>query len=74
MSDKTKRHTLDFQQYEIDILREALKLAKRKEQSERCKWEWQDGSRMYYYTPNRQVKRIEFILRSIDRQLAQGDQ
>jgi hypothetical protein len=62
-----KGHTLGFQGYEVAILQDALYELKQKEYRS-CKWEKQETGQ-FYYTPNRKVKQIEFIARSITRQL-----
>jgi hypothetical protein len=64
---KLIKHNLSFQKYEIDLILAGLKELKYKEHSN-CKWEMQPSGN-YYYTPNRKVKQIEFIERSIGRQL-----
>lgn len=64
----TQKHLLEFQDYEIKLILEGLAL--RIEKAHRsCKWEWQESSKMYSYTPNREVNRLRFIERSIRRQL-----
>ena len=63
-----EKKALIFQPYEIEIILGALKLAKIDEWK-RCKWEKQEGSQNYWYTPNKQTKRIQFVERSIARQL-----
>ena len=62
------KHNLEFQGYEINLIRQSLELLKDKEYREHCKWELQSFG-FYYYTDNKKVKQINFVLNSINRQL-----
>ena len=68
-SDALVRRSLSFQPYEIELMQEALNDMRHAELS-KCRWEKQpDGQ--YYYTKNRRIRQIEFIERSIRRQLSE---
>lgn len=68
-SDALVRRSLSFQPYEIELMQEALNVMRHAELS-KCPWEKQpDGG--YYYTKNRRIRQIEFIERSITRQLSE---
>lgn len=67
--DALVRRSLSFQPYEIDLILKGL-AALRDVEHRSCKWEKQEHSNQYYYTPNATVKRIAFIERSITRQLS----
>ena len=60
--------SLSFQPYEVKIIKEALESLASTELS-RGAWEKQKCGQ-YYYLPSREVKRIRFIERSIERQLS----
>jgi hypothetical protein len=60
--------SLSFQKYEIDLISEGLAQLVMKEYSDHCKWEEQPNGG-YFYTPNKKVRQIRFIQRSINRQL-----
>ena len=64
MSEEIK---LSFQQYEIDLILLGLDKLIDYEHSH-CKWEEQKNG-CYSYTPNRRIRQIRFIERSIKRQL-----
>jgi hypothetical protein len=62
-----ERRSMSFQPYEIELIQQALSVF-RSEELSKCPWEKQpDGQ--YYYTKNRRVRQIDFIERSIKRQL-----
>lgn len=63
-----KQYLLEFQEYEIENLLQSLRTEIQKEQRDHCKWEQQKALGMWWYTPNRRVKQLEFTLNSILRQ------
>lgn len=66
-SSRLVRIPLDFQAYEIELIQESLELLYSKLQKS-CKWERQPSGR-FYYTPNKALKRVKFVRKSIRRQL-----
>lgn len=60
--------SLDFQPYEVEIIKEALERM-RHEKLSRCPWVKQDSGG-YNYQPSKEVKRIKFVENSIKRQLS----
>ena len=64
-----KRFLIELQNYEIENVLSALRHEIQTEQYANCKWEYQDKINMFYYTPNKKVKQLEFTIKSINRQM-----
>lgn len=60
--------TLNFDTYEIENILKALEDLHYNE-LKKGKWEWQENSKMYYYTPTKKSKQIKFTINNIKRQL-----
>ncbi len=67
---KLIKHTLEFQPYELDYIKSALQNLRYSYLS-KCPWVFLADKNMYYYDGSKDpnVKRLDFILKSIDRQL-----
>ena len=69
MKEEVKKVHLDLQEYEVVNLLESLKEAHLIEISKNGRWEWQEDTRMYWYSSTKKSKQIRFTIKNITRQL-----
>ena len=59
---------LEFKDYEVENLLKALEMI-HYEELKKGKWEMQEHSKQYYYSPTKKSNQIKFTINSIKRQI-----
>ena len=71
MKEEIKKVRLEFQEYEVVNLLKSLNEAHHNEIQKNGRWEWQEDTKMYWYSSTKKSKQINFTIKNITRQLKQ---